>query len=240
MAEPALVPFALLSFVAGSVAAVSGFGIGSLMTPFLAPALGMRLAVSAVSLPHLLATALRCWTMRAHVDRRVLLEFGLASGAGGLAGALLQGRLADPFLTRLLGALLVLAGAFGLTGLNARLRVSGAPGVALGVLSGFFGGLVGNQGGIRSAALLGAAVPKDALVATATAVALIVDGCRMPFYLWSDGARLAAHAPLVAVGCAGALAGTLAGKRLLSGIPERLYTRVLSLLLLALGLHLVR
>ena len=51
-----------------------------------------------------------------------------------------------------------------------------------GVLSGFFGGLVGNQGGIRSAALLSFDMQKEAIVATATAVALIVDGARMPVY----------------------------------------------------------
>ncbi len=232
--------FTGLAFVAGAVASVSGFGIGSLMTPYLAPALGMRLAVALVSIPHLAATALRCWTMRSHIDRRVLLEFGLASGAGGLAGALLQGRLGDPLLTKVLGGLLTLAGLGGLTGLNARPRVGGPAGVALGALSGLFGGLVGNQGGIRSAALLGANVRKDALVATATAVALIVDGCRMPFYVLAEGARLAEHGTLLAAGTAGALAGTLAGKRLLAGIPERLYARVVSSLLLALGLWLLR
>lgn len=231
--------FAGLAFAAGAVASVSGFGIGSLMTPYLAPALGMRLAVALVSLPHLAATALRCWTMRAHIDRRVLLEFGVASGAGGLMGALLQGSLGDPLLTKVLGGLLVLAGLGGLTGLNARLRVGGPAGVALGALSGLFGGLVGNQGGIRSAALLGANVRKDALVATATAVALIVDSCRMPFYVWTEGARLIEHGPLVAAGTAGALAGTLAGKRLLAGIPERFYARVVSAILLTLGFWLV-
>lgn len=232
--------FAALAFLAGSMAAVSGFGIGSLLTPFLAPRLGMGLAVAAVSIPHLAATALRCWRMRAHVDRRVFLEFGLASGLGGLTGALLQGRLGDPLLTKLLGGLLVLAGLGGLTGWSARLSVRGPMGLLLGALSGLFGGLVGNQGGIRSAALLGAGTGKDALVATATAVALVVDGCRMPFYLARDGSRLAAQAPLLALGTLGALAGTLAGESLLSRLPEAAYKRCVSAALLALGLWLLR
>lgn len=231
--------FAALSFLAGSVAAVSGFGIGSVLTPFLAPRLGMGLAVAAVSVPHLAATALRAWRMRAHVDRRVLLEFGLASGLGGLAGAALQGRFGDPALGRLLGGLLVLAGSGGLTGLNARLAVRGPAGLALGALSGIFGGLVGNQGGIRSAALLGAGTRRDALVGTATAVALVVDACRMPFYLLRDGARLQGHAGLLAAGTLGALAGTLAGGSLLSRLPERAFQRAVSVALLLLGLRLL-
>jgi uncharacterized membrane protein YfcA len=39
----------LVAALAGSVAAVTGFGIGSLLAPLLALALGTRLAVAAVS-----------------------------------------------------------------------------------------------------------------------------------------------------------------------------------------------
>jgi uncharacterized protein len=234
-----LLAFAALSFLAGSVAAVSGFGIGSLLTPFLAPRLGMTLAVAAVSIPHLAATALRAWRLRAHVDRRVFLEFGLASGFGGLAGAALQGRLGDPALTRVLGGLLVLAGLGGLTGLSGRLAARGPLGLALGALSGFFGGLVGNQGGIRSAALLGAGAAKHALVATGTLTALVVDGARVPFYLAGQGRALLGELPLLAAGTAGALAGTLAGGALLARLPERAFQRCVAAALLALGVWLL-
>ena len=72
------------SFVAGSVASVAGFGIGSLLTPLLATRTGLKLAVAGGSIPHFAAAALRLWLMREHVDRRVLLSFGLMSAAGGL------------------------------------------------------------------------------------------------------------------------------------------------------------
>src|SRR5437899_12396609 len=61
----------------------------------------------------------------------------------------------------------------------------GAPRIAGGV-SGGFGGLVGNQGGIRSAAMLGLNVPRDAFVATATAIALMVDVARVPVYVFTE------------------------------------------------------
>src|SRR5215212_10380836 len=81
---------AVVGFVAGAIASVSGFGIGSLLTPVLAVRVGTKLAVAAVSVPHLTATALRFWLLRKHVDRRLLWSFGLMSAAGGLAGALLH------------------------------------------------------------------------------------------------------------------------------------------------------
>ena len=60
-----------------------------------------------------------------------------------------------------------------------------------GAASGAFGGLVGNQGGIRSAALLGFGLPRESFVATATAVALVVDAVRMPVYFFAHAAELA-------------------------------------------------
>ena len=56
-----LVLFVLASLAAGAIAAVAGFGIGSLMTPLLAFVVGMKLAVAIVSIPHLVGTALRFW-----------------------------------------------------------------------------------------------------------------------------------------------------------------------------------
>src|SRR5688572_16283484 len=87
-----------IAFAAGAVASVAGFGIGSLLTPALAPLLGTPLAVAAVALPHAAGTALRLWRLRRHVDRAVLRTFGVASAAGGLAGALLHGAASGPAL----------------------------------------------------------------------------------------------------------------------------------------------
>jgi uncharacterized membrane protein YfcA len=159
---------------------VAGFGIGSILTPPLAWELGTKTAVVAVSVPHLAGTALRLWRLRGHVDRRVLLSFGLASATAGLGGALLHAYANSPALAVALGILLVFAGLMGLTGLAERLRFAGAWAWVAGAASGAFGGLVGNQGGIRSAALQGFGLPKEAFVATATAIALIVDAVRMP------------------------------------------------------------
>src|SRR5665213_3415064 len=79
-----------VAIAAGAIASMVGFGIGSLLTPMLAVRVGTQLAVAAISIPHVFATALRFWRLRADVDRRVLISFGVMSAAGGLAGALLH------------------------------------------------------------------------------------------------------------------------------------------------------
>ncbi|HYX69989.1 MAG TPA: sulfite exporter TauE/SafE family protein [Terriglobales bacterium] len=225
----------LAALAAGGLASVSGFGIGSILTPLLARALGTKLAVAVVSVPHLTGTALRFSLLREHVNRRVLLTFGIASAAGGLAGALLHVWLHSAALGYILGALLIFAGITGITGLGRRMHFGRASGFVAGALSGGFGGLVGNQGGIRSAALLGFEVSKEEFVATATAIALLVDAFRMPVYAVTQWRDVLAAWPLMALATAGVVAGTLAGQPVLRRIPARAFRALVSLIILALG-----
>ena len=229
---------AAVSIVAGAIAAVAGFGIGSVLTPVLSLRFDVRLAIAIVSLPHVAGTLVRFILVRAHIDRRVLLGFGIASAIGGLVGAALQAVVQSSVLAIVFGALLVFAGFGSLTGFARRMRF-GDRNLALvgGALSGLLGGLVGNQGGIRAAALLGFDVDKEAFVATATAVALVVDGARIPVYLLTQGSDLAAQGPLIAVLAIGAIVGTLAGGWTLRRLPEPIFRRVLGVLLVLLGLY---
>ncbi len=228
---------ALMALLAGGVAAVAGFGIGSLLTPLVALGYGTKVAVVLVAIPHFTATALRAWMLRASVDGRVLITFGAASAAGGLVGALLHASLGSRVLGLVLGVLLLFSGISGLTGLTARLRINSA-GLALatGVLSGGFGGMVGNQGGIRTAALLHFGLDRLRLVATATAIGLVVDVARIPVYLADGSDQVAEHWPLVAVMVAAVVAGTLVGTPLLRRLPELAFRRAVFGLVALLGL----
>ena len=50
---------AVFALVAGAIAAVAGFGIGSLLTPALAIQTGTKVAVAAVAIPHFIGTLQR-------------------------------------------------------------------------------------------------------------------------------------------------------------------------------------
>lgn len=220
---------------AGAVASVAGFGIGSLLTPVFGIGVGTKVAVAAVSIPHVVGTAVRFWLLRGHIDRRVLVSFGLTSAAGGLCGALLHERTSSAGLSILFGVLLLFVAASELTGLSKRMQFRGAAAWIAGALSGLLGGLVGNQGGIRSAALLGVDLPRQAFVGTATAVALIVDGARMPVYLATTGREIAAMWPSVAAATIGVIVGTVSGHRLLMRIPETRFRVIVAVTLAVLG-----
>lgn len=234
-------PFVLgvVAIVAGAVAAVSGFGIGSLLTPLLLLSMPAAHAVAVLAIPHALATTVRWLRLRADVDPTTFRQFGIASAVGGLAGAVLQSRLSSPILTLVLAVLLLSAGASELA--RRRIPLPQTPFWRLlgGILSGLFGGLVGNQGGIRAAALLGFQLQPRQLVATATASALLVDLARIPIYFASSGRVIAEATPLWLAASLGVTIGTFIGVPVLSRIPEETYRRVIGALLVLLGLSLV-
>jgi uncharacterized membrane protein YfcA len=225
----------IAGIAAGGVASVAGFGIGSLLTPVFVTQVATQVAVAAVSIPHVVGTAARLWLLRGQIDRHLLVRFGLTSAAGGLTGALLQARTSSAGLTIVFGSLLLFVAASELTGLSKRMRFRGAAAWIAGALSGLLGGLVGNQGGIRSAAMLGVDVPRQAFVGTATAVALIVDGARLPVYLATSGDELLALWPTIVFATIGVVCGTLFGHRVLVRIPEEKFRPTVAILLAILG-----
>lgn len=225
----------IAGIAAGGMASVAGFGIGSLLTPVFVTQVATQIAVAAVSIPHVVGTAARLWLLRGQIDRQLLVKFGLTSAAGGLTGALLQARTSSAGLTIVFGSLLLFVAASELTGLSKRMRFRGAAAWIAGALSGLLGGLVGNQGGIRSAAMLGVDVPRQAFVGTATAVALIVDGARLPVYLVTAGHQLRELWPTISLATVGVVCGTVFGHRLLIRIPEERFRPTVAVLLAILG-----
>jgi hypothetical protein len=194
--------------------------------------------VAIVSVPHAVATTVRLWRLKADIDRPTFRQFGIASAVGGLLGAGLQPVLGSGMLTLVLAVLLLGAGTSELARRPVPLPATPFWRLAGGTLSGVFGGLVGNQGGIRSAALLGFQLQTKALVATATASALLVDAARVPIYLWLRGDVIAATVPLWTAGTVGVVAGTFLGVPLLGRVPPALYRQIVGFLLVALGISL--
>src|SRR5207253_11298419 len=123
--DPFTVAATVAAVIAGAIASISGFGIGSVLTPVLAIQFDVRLAIAMVSLPHLAGTFVRFLLVRAHIDRDVLLGFGAASAIGGLTGAALQSLVQSAGLAVIFGALLIFAGLGSITGFAQHMRFRG-------------------------------------------------------------------------------------------------------------------
>ena len=65
----------MAAVVTGAIAAVSGFGIGSILTPVLMLSMPTAEAVAVLAIPHAWATAIRFSRLRSAVDLPTLKEF---------------------------------------------------------------------------------------------------------------------------------------------------------------------
>jgi uncharacterized membrane protein YfcA len=172
--------------------------------------------------------------LRRNIERKLLKGFGIASAVGGLTGAFLLIRY-ERFASLVLAILLIATGIGGLTNWNRRLEPGRAASTALGALSGIFGGMAGNQGGLRAAALMAYSLTPAEFVATSTAVGLMVDAGRLPVYIARGSGRLVELAVPIAIATIGVIAGTIAGEKILLGLSRDRFQQIVSVLILALG-----
>jgi hypothetical protein len=191
-----------------------------------------------------------------HIDRGVAVRFGLLAIAGALAGAwLLLGLSEAQVLWRyaLFGHTLEILPAKLVIGVLLLLFASAEMAPAFreisflprylplgGLLSGFFGGLAGMQGALRSAFLVKAGLSKERYIATGAAIAFLIDASRLGVYsqlLARHRAELDYGLLTAAVVCA--FIGATLGSRYLAKMTMGGIQRLVALLLFLVSLGLI-
>jgi uncharacterized membrane protein YfcA len=214
---------AVVAFLAAGLTFFSGFGLGTLLLPAFSLFYPLPVAIAMTAVVHFLNGLWKLALVGRHVDRRVLLWFGVPALAAAFAGA--RALLAIGPTKPVIGALLLVFTLFELVPQRAA-RTVGPPGLALGgVLSGFFGGLSGLQGALRSAFLVRAGLAKEAYVATGAAIGAIVDATRLTVYMPT------LDVPVLSVAVLAALAGTALGNRFLGKVTHAMVQRLVAAML---------
>ena len=252
----------VVSALASTLTMFSGFGLGTLLLPVFALFLPVELAVAATALVHGANNVLKAALLGRLADRGLVVRFGLPAILAAFAGVyvlkLLSGMPAlatyplfgtTAVVTPLKLTMAALMAGFAVVELHPRFRHLQIDRRYLplgGVLSGFFGGLSGHQGALRSAFLAKVGISPQAFVGTNAVIGLLVDLVRISAYaaiLFE--ARLAQLArsregALILVGALAAFAGVLVGKRALHAITiltvQRMTGALLVLIALLLGL----
>jgi uncharacterized membrane protein YfcA len=242
----------LAAFLASGLTLFSGFGLGTLLLPVMALFFPVDLAVALTAVVHALNNLFKCWLLGRHADKGVVVKFGLPAILSAVVGARVLLYLADLqplFNYQVLGreiyvmpvklAVACLMVAFALFEMSPRLASLSLPPRYLplgGVLSGFFGGLSGHQGALRSAFLIKAGLTKESFIATGVIISLLVDIPRIVIYsvslpaLHQDDNR-----QLVAAAILAAFAGAWLGNRLLPKVTLRLVQPLVALMLLCIA-----
>lgn len=242
----------VVALLASGLTFFSGFGLGTLLLPAFAVFFPIERAVAMTGVVHFLNGVFKLWLVGKHADRGVVLRFGLPAILSAFLGAGVLLWLADtpPILSytlsgkafevrpvKLVVGLLLLF--FAMVELVPRLRemTFGPKYLPLGgVLSGFFGGLSGMQGALRSAFLSRAGLTKEAFVATGAVIACLIDVSRLAIYSMSfisEAAELDYGLLVAAVGAA--FLGAFFGNRFLKKITMKTVQRIVGLMLLVVG-----
>jgi uncharacterized membrane protein YfcA len=215
---------------------ISGFGLGTLLMPVFALFLPIHTAISLTAIVHFLNNIFKLLLIGQKAERDIIIRFGLPAIAGAALGALLLSRLTDAgtlysytlgqfhaevsVLNFLIGVLIILFAFLELkpVGFKRSGKVAG-PLLAGGLISGFFGGLSGHQGALRSAFLIKLDLTKEAFIASGIVIATMVDVTRLSIYFSRiDLSLLGENLIYLVVGTLSAFAGAIAGRLLLKKI----------------------
>lgn len=244
------------ALLASALTLFSGFGLGTVLMPVFAIFFPVPVAIAATAVVHLANNLFKLALLARHADWGVVLRFSVPAVVAALIGAWALFLFAGlPVLARyewlgrvqeitplkaVVGGLVVV---FAIAELVPRLDKIVLPTRYLalgGVLSGFFGGLTGNQGAFRSAFLIRAGLEKEAFVGTSVVSTVIVDVARLLVYGISFYAsravaleRTVIGPVIVAMICA--FLGAYIGARLLKKVTLRFVQVVVAAAMMLFG-----
>lgn len=176
----------------------SGFGLGTILVPVFAIFFPLEIAISLTAIVHFLNNLFKLFLVGRNASRSVVIRFGIPAILFAFLGAYLltvisgvQPLFSYSFLTKtadvtwvklIIGLLLAFFALVDLIPSLSKINFSQKYIPLGGVLSGFFGGLSGNQGALRSAFLIRANLSKEQFIATGVIIAVLIDLSRLTIY----------------------------------------------------------
>ena len=246
---------AIVAALASALTLYSGFGLGTLLLPAFALFLDAPTAVAATAVVHLLNNLFKGALLRNKVDWRTVLVFGIPAIPAAILGAWLLSLLGnsshlfawDAFGQKfgptgaglIIGLLMMVFATLELQQWFYKLKAPPRLMPVGGLITGFFGGLTGQQGAFRSIFLLRSGLPPENFVATGVMIAVLVDLSRLATYAasvslaglnWAERDGL-----LVLVGTLSAFGGAFVATRYLDKLTIGAIRYSVAAMMLAVG-----
>lgn len=237
----------LTALIGSGLTLISGFGLGTLMLPVFAIFFPVELAIAMTATVHVLNNLFKFSILFKNIDRKVVLLFGLPGILGAFLGAeTLNGIRGLPSVTVMdmqlepikmgIGVLMIFFAATELFPSLLQFKFRKRYLIPGGMLSGFFGGLSGHQGALRSMFLIKLNLSKEIYIGTGVAVALLVDFTRIPVYLSSfDLTVLRAEWTTIVLATLAAFLGAYLGKKLIPKVTLQAVHRTVGILMIFMG-----
>lgn len=187
-----------VALIVSGLTLFSGFGLGTLLMPAFAIFFPIEIAIATTAIVHLANNFFKLGLVGRMAHIKTVLKFAIPASIMAVAGALLLNYFADvPPITeyRFAGrtfsitvvkiVIAVLLAVFAVLELSPRFEKLGFNPKYIplgGALSGFFGGLSGQQGALRSAFLIRSGLKKESFIGTSVVSAVVVDISRLIVY----------------------------------------------------------
>lgn len=237
----------IVALLASLLTFFSGFGLGTLLLPAFAYFFPLDTAIALTAVVHLLNNIFKLIITGRHFNKEIILKFGLIAVVGAVAGAYLLESIGDITLKEyslsgnvfevkliklIIGVLMIW---FSLTEIIPKMNFEFDKKYLPvgGLFSGFFGGLSGHQGALRSMFLVKCKLTKESFVATGVFIACMIDVSRLSVYanhfksnMFNDNSGLI----LTAVLCA--FAGAFAGQKLLKKVTLVVLQKIVSVFII--------
>ena len=245
----------LVAFLAAILTFFSGFGLGTILTPIMMIYFPVEIAVAFTGIVHFSNNIFKLFIVGNKANKEVLVKFGLPAIFAAFIGSYflfnmnteyiiysynLLGQIKSISLVKfIVSLLLIVFASFDLIPFFKKLEFGKKSLPIGGFLSGFFGGLSGNQGALRSSFLIKLSLDKETFIATTVVISTMVDFTRLGVY--SSNLLQINLEDYLTLGVSSILAATLGafiGNKLLKKITLD-YIRILVatlVLLLAFGL----
>lgn len=250
-----IVIISAVAFLVAILTFFSGFGLGTILTPVFMIFFPVDLAIALTGVVHFFNNIFKLFLVGRNANQEVLLRFGIPAVIAAFAGAWLLLQITDlkPLFSYEIGdrkfevfpvkfiiaVLLIIFALIDLIPYFNKLQFGKDKLPIGGALSGFFGGLSGNQGALRTAFLIKAGLSKEAFIGTAVVVSTFVDLTRLSVYA-SRFSKSGLQENITVVICAtlAAIAGAFIGNKLLKKITLKFIQRLVAVMLIVLSLAL--
>jgi uncharacterized protein len=255
-----IVIICLAAFFTAILTFFSGFGLGTILVPVFAIFFPIDIAIALTGVVHFSNNLFKIALVGKNTDKVVLLRFGIPAILASFIGAWLlikitvlpsifQYQIWDKEfeitpVKLIIAILLIIFSILEIAPSVQKIQFNRNKLVAGGILSGFFGGLTGIQGAIRSAFLIKSGLSKEAYIATGVVLACLVDFTRLSVYASRfTASNLHENLALLISATLAAITGAFIGSRLLKKITLRFIQVLVAIMLLlisfALGLGII-
>lgn len=251
--EIVIISFA--AFVVAILTFFSGFGLGTILTPVFMLFFPIDLAIGLTGIVHFFNNIFKLILVGKNADKAVLFRFGVPAVIAAIIGSWLLltisdsaplfsyemfGKTFEVFPVKLIiSVLLIIFASIDLIPYFKKLQFGRDKLPIGGALSGFFGGLSGNQGALRSAFLIKAGLSKEAFIGTAVVVSTFVDFTRLSVYA-TQFTKTGLHENLTLVICAtlAGIAGAFIGNKLLKKVTLHFLQVTVAIMLILISIAL--